>query len=232
MAKLSKEEKQAQKEKRIEELQKAIHNSETLILVESVEDASFIKGLIKNRYEKSSLGVINTHESGSRQKVYSDLKIIQTLVNLPDPVTVKRILCLIDGDDKDSTQAYHTLFSQIQDEELKKNCFVHHFQSNASNGYRDFETLAMSITKPEYQKINVLKDAFIQGAERQGLNMSKKKSKREIGVWMTAFPTYDGYMDKVLFNDINDYLDLAHPNLKPLYAILDTYFKSSPNGKN
>ncbi|XVJ52214.1 MAG: hypothetical protein HEQ32_09165 [Vampirovibrio sp.] len=221
---MKKSSKTERKQARMQKLQQVIESSEALILVESVEDAHFIKGLIKNRYNQNNIGVLYVYEAGSRSEVYSDLKIIRTLLTAPS-VIVKRILCLIDGDDQDSTQAYQEQFDQIQDKALKKNCFLHHFQSNESNGYRDFETLAMSITKPEYQKINVLKDAFIQGAETQGLDMSKKKSKREIGVWMTAFPTYDGYMDKVLFNDITDYLDLDHRNLAPLYAILDPYFE-------
>jgi hypothetical protein len=240
----------SQKE-RFETLTRLAERFKTLILVEGVGDQAFLNGLIAERYphlhqplrdkSKTPPYDVQTVEfdlsdveyyiepSGSKEKVYSDAQLLAKLITQGSAIVVERLIFIRDGDavknESDYKQQYDSLFSS-----LNMKYHIHLVKDFQTNEFNDLERLIMSITKPDFQNAVTVKNEFIASATANSIQQfQKKQSKRELNVWLASLPDFEGRTDRLLLNKIEQYLDLTHHNLAPLYAILDPYFESSPN---
>jgi hypothetical protein len=223
---------QEQKIERSKILVPLIEKYQTLILVEGIGDQAFLNGIISKRYpylnkHRADVKTVEFHfvePSGSKEKVYSDAQLLAELIEDSETV-VKQLILIRDGDavknKTDYQKQYDTLFSHL---DVQHDIYlVKDFETSQFN---DLERLIMSITKPDFQNAVTVKNEFIASATANSIQQfQKKQSKRELNVWLASLPDFEGRTDRLLLNKIEQYLDLTHRNLDPLYAILDPYFE-------
>jgi hypothetical protein len=147
------------------------------------------------------------------------------LIEDSSETAVQRLIFIRDGDavknKSDYQKQYDALFSH-----LNVQCHIYLVKDfEHPSKFNDLERLIMSITKPDFEYAVTVKNRFVKCASRNGIQAFKKQSKRELNVWLASLPDFEGRTDRLLLNKIEQYLDLTHRNLDPLYAILDPYFE-------
>jgi 5S rRNA maturation endonuclease (ribonuclease M5) len=225
-----------------EESLKGLIETPVVVLVEGADDVLFIKSLILNLTELQNKNMTASNllipeglaiQDFEGTKIQKNLKQFLSLVknSLPDEVKIRKIIVMIDGDEKDRLQQctqFYTEQFKVVPEYIDTSVLT--LKDFTQNQFQDLESLLLHIAKPEYQNEKKVVQAFIDSAIQNKINLNwqpnkTRHPKRELAVFNACLKDFHGTSARVILNNFNKYFDITHEDLKPLLTLLKDALK-------
>jgi hypothetical protein len=191
---------------------------------------------------------VTLHPSGGITRLVTEFKnTIRALKrkSRTDTLLTKAIVVLTDESNAQDTQHIQEIQTILRENALpcpERNSLTNdpdspiqfglYVLSDLEGHYNDLESIALHTLKQHTEsitdfsaKVGVVRTHFNETCEQQGLDITRKRSKRELAVCLASFPNYEGNPRPVLRNHFETYFDINHKAFTPLNRLLDTLNK-------